>query len=799
MALAVMAASSNKPASASKVKKAPQKMDSKKAFEIPGLQARPYHDDELQVAFEIIDLDRHGEIGATDLRRALQLCGEPEPTDAEIQEMIRLMDPDARINPATERLVCLFMTVNTEDGSGSIEFAEFRRYFVEPPPLFRNFDLHRRGGFGEAPDEEEEEEPPPPDTLALVDGGDATPALARLESRKKKFTLKEHAEGDPRAPYVKELAKHGITPEFIRDVYQTFVEIDTKDTGFMSFEAFCKVFSKKPSPEMREIFDAFDADREGELDLRQLPFVSYECASPDFSDTIAYPALARMGTVTTPGFLNTVQALKAQNDWKHLFVISGDPAYYQVEMESYTQSFQDMGFSVQTLSAYENRWNDIEGRMATVKGSTSGMERVILVLGSETFFRKLICASITQGLQSGIVWLSTGTWRGEWWKKTDLLTSAHRQWLREDVLGLQLKQAFAALKSAWDDYSPSVETTRQALIDLYVTDQKDELLSVEGTQKYHEVHVQYHPTYRKKLYDRGYYDIFFFNLEGDLIYSVFKETDYGTNFKASGSGPWKDSGVILAASAQNFRSFRRPIFASSPPARSRPYKAQELGRSMPGTWTASPAAWTKSVLVRPAHHLHLDSRMTHEAALLQKLQRCVQLATEYTLKRGFYEVEGEMPGYQKVYMEDVLSPSLKVRWFGPGNTQLPETKVDIGKALPPPLIVSDASCLDVVERLRSLESENTPGRASREIFVVTELFDFDPEGAARLGVASQRPHCMTLRTDLRRFLQHAASHMKRKRLTLQKKLGLRRGIDFFDVQHGFEEGFVSGSDTIYLL
>lgn len=118
------------------------------------------------MAFEIIDLDRHGEIGATDLRRALQqlgvwrmgsaggaalpmpcvqmyqklvpafflgattdgfltvlkkphslrhlirlatdpegpvvgisghvlrLCGEPEPTDAEIQEMIRLMDPE---------------------------------------------------------------------------------------------------------------------------------------------------------------------------------------------------------------------------------------------------------------------------------------------------------------------------------------------------------------------------------------------------------------------------------------------------------------------------------------------------------------------------------------------------------------------------------------------------------------------------------------------------------------------------------------------------------------------------------
>lgn len=223
-------------------------MDSKKAFEIPGLQARPYHDDELQVAFEIIDLDRHGEIGATDLRRALQLCGEPEPTDAEVQEMIRLMDPD---------------------GSGSIAYDEFRRYFVEPPPLFRNFDLHRRGG-----EAAEEEEVVP--ELPALDDGDATPSAIRLESRKKKFTVKEQSEGDPRAPCVKVLAKHGITPatrrrfkEFIRDVYQTFVEIDTKETGFMSFEAFCKVFSQKPSEKMREVFDAFDAEREGELDLRQ--------------------------------------------------------------------------------------------------------------------------------------------------------------------------------------------------------------------------------------------------------------------------------------------------------------------------------------------------------------------------------------------------------------------------------------------------------------------------------------------------------------------------------------------------
>ncbi|CAE7866646.1 unnamed protein product, partial [Symbiodinium microadriaticum] len=41
----------------------------------------------------------------------------------------------------------------------------------------------------------------------------------------------------------------------------------------------------------------------------------------------------------------------------------------------------------------------------------------------------------------------------------------------------------------------------------------------------------------------SYYDIFMFDLNGDLIYSVFKETDYATNFLIDGDGPWKDSGL----------------------------------------------------------------------------------------------------------------------------------------------------------------------------------------------------------------------------------------------------------------
>ncbi|CAE7520997.1 unnamed protein product [Symbiodinium pilosum] len=143
----------------------------------------------------------------------------------------------------------------------------------------------------------------------------------------------------------------------------------------------------------------------------------------------------------------------------------------------------------------------------------------------------------------GIVWLSQGTWRRDWWKRSDILTSTHRTWLAEDVFGRTLRQAFPAFKSAWDSYSADVERTRQALFDLYVTDLKDNLDLADGTEVYHAVHQQWHPTFRSKLYARGYYDIFMFDLDGNLIYSVFKETDYATNFRADGTGPWKDSGL----------------------------------------------------------------------------------------------------------------------------------------------------------------------------------------------------------------------------------------------------------------
>ena len=55
---------------------------------------------------------------------------------------------------------------------------------------------------------------------------------------------------------------------------------------------------------------------------------------------------------------------------------------------------------------------------------------------------------------------------------------------------------------------------------------------------YNELHAIYHPRVRDFLESFGYYDIFLFDLKGNMVYSVFKETDYATNFL---NGPYKDT------------------------------------------------------------------------------------------------------------------------------------------------------------------------------------------------------------------------------------------------------------------
>lgn len=67
---------------------------------------------------------------------------------------------------------------------------------------------------------------------------------------------------------------------------------------------------------------------------------------------------------------------------------------------------------------------------------------------------------------------------------------------------------------------------------------KLELDAHDADIEYNQLHRKYHPSIRSYLEAFGYYDIFLFDLEGNLVYSVFKETDYATNFL---KGPYKST------------------------------------------------------------------------------------------------------------------------------------------------------------------------------------------------------------------------------------------------------------------
>mmetsp|Transcript_41592 Transcript_41592/g.75399 ORF Transcript_41592/g.75399 Transcript_41592/m.75399 type:complete len:537 (-) Transcript_41592:11-1621(-) len=207
-----------------KVKAAPKTKSEDEVFMIPGLQSRAFAEDELRRAFEMMDLDRHGFIGPQDIRRMLDVCGEGDATLSEIDEMLRFCD---------------------HNGNKRIDYEEFARLFTDPPPVFRNFDLHRApGGLQDQRHRSQDWQEGEQLALALI--ADDREAAVNIIT-----------------------GGQTLHPAFIKFIYQRFVELDTEDRGFVSFSDFCTILNRSESPELKKAFDAFDFDNINELDLRR--------------------------------------------------------------------------------------------------------------------------------------------------------------------------------------------------------------------------------------------------------------------------------------------------------------------------------------------------------------------------------------------------------------------------------------------------------------------------------------------------------------------------------------------------
>ncbi len=113
--------------------------------------------------------------------------------------------------------------------------------------------------------------------------------------------------------------------------------------------------------------------------------------------------------------------------------------------------------------------------------------------------------------------------------------------------GRATQDAIVAFSDGWNVLDGDPE---QVLQRLYITGnanqqgEKDKLLDADDGSAWSATHARFHTSFRNFQIERGYYDLFLFDLNGNLIYSVFKELDFATNFR---NGEYADSdlGVVF--------------------------------------------------------------------------------------------------------------------------------------------------------------------------------------------------------------------------------------------------------------
>ena len=132
-------------------------------------------------------------------------------------------------------------------------------------------------------------------------------------------------------------------------------------------------------------------------------------------------------------------------------------------------------------------------------------------------------------------------------------------------------------------YTPALPQAR-LLQQWYIADNphpvgsKTELTRADVDVTYNTHHERFHPVLNNFQAEFEYYDVFLFDTEGNLVYSVFKETDYATNLL---TGPYADS---------NFGEVVRAALNASAPGEvfTRDFRSYEPSYGAPASFTGAP-------------------------------------------------------------------------------------------------------------------------------------------------------------------------------------------------------------------
>ncbi len=141
-----------------------------------------------------------------------------------------------------------------------------------------------------------------------------------------------------------------------------------------------------------------------------------------------------------------------------------------------------------------------------------------------------------------------------------------QQDLRLQASNPRVRDALTQFESSWRDLGPGAGPLLQRLYideNPHPTGQKENLDFATDGSSYSRTHAKYHPWLREFLRERGYYDIFLFDADGELVYTVVKELDYATNLM---TGQWSgtDLGNVFRAAWNSTAAGEQAFFDFAP-------------------------------------------------------------------------------------------------------------------------------------------------------------------------------------------------------------------------------------------
>ena len=86
---------------------------------------------------------------------------------------------------------------------------------------------------------------------------------------------------------------------------------------------------------------------------------------------------------------------------------------------------------------------------------------------------------------------------------------------------------------------------------------KQDLDKAPDGSDYSNIHAKYNDSFRTMVETNGYYDMFIFDADGNVVYTVFKERDYATNMV---DGKWKDTDLGLMFRAMKTTPVKNKLF-----------------------------------------------------------------------------------------------------------------------------------------------------------------------------------------------------------------------------------------------